>query len=177
MPKVTSESRGRISREEDKMRIGELAKLSDLTVETIRFYESEGLIPKAERSLNNYRSYTESHLKRLLFIKHCRSLDMSLDEIRILTDVDARRNEDADRVHSMIAQHIHKIDQQIEDLKHLKQHLALLALCCHGNHANGEPCGLIEGLTNQACCHNCEGLKSRKSVTKKENSKVTHSSN
>ncbi len=158
------------------MRIGELAKLSDLTVETIRFYEAEGLIPKAERSLNNYRSYNEGHLKRLVFIKHCRSLDMSLDEIRILTDVDARRNEDAERVHEMIAQHMHKIDQQIDDLKHLKQHLALLALCCHGNHANGEPCGLIEGLTNPSCCHACEGLKTRKSVTKKDNSKTVCSS-
>lgn len=159
------------------MRIGELAKQSDLTVETIRFYEVEGLIPKAERSMNNYRSYTEGHLKRLLFIKHCRSLDMSLDEIRILTDVDARRNEDAEKVHNMIALHMHKIDQQIDDLKHLKQHLALLALCCHGNHANGEPCGLIEGLTNQACCHNCEGLKTRKASTKKDPIKCSRSTN
>ena len=144
------------------MRIGELAKETGLTVETIRFYENEGLIPKAERSLNNYRSYTESHAKRLLFIKHCRRLDMSLDDIRLLIDVDARRNEDADRVHVMIHDHMKKIDEQIDALKELRQHLGLLALCCHGNHANGEPCGIIEGLNNEACCHNCEHIKASK---------------
>lgn len=144
------------------MRIGELAKETGLTVETIRFYENEGLIPKAERSLNNYRSYTESHAKRLLFIKHCRSLDMSLDDIRLLIDVDARRNEDADRVHVMIHDHMKKIDEQIDALKELRQHLGLLALCCHGNHANGEPCGIIEGLNNEACCHNCAHIKASK---------------
>ena len=144
------------------MRIGELAKETGLTVETIRFYENEGLIPKAERSLNNYRSYTESHAKRLLFIKHCRSLDMSLDDIRLLIDVDARRNEDADRVHVMIHDHMKKIDEQIDALKELRQHLGLLALCCHGNHANGEPCGIIEGLNNEACCHNREHIKASK---------------
>ena len=148
------------------MRIGELAKETGLTVETIRFYENEGLIPKAERSLNNYRSYTESHAKRLLFIKHCRSLDMSLDDIRLLIDVDARRNEDADRVHVMIHDHMKKIDEQINALKELRQHLGLLSLCCHGNHANGEPCGIIEGLNNEACCHNCENLKLKRTVKK-----------
>ena len=150
------------------MRIGELAKESGVTVETIRFYENEGLLPRAARSLNNYRCYTEGHLKRLFFIRHCRSLDMSLDDIKLLINVDARRSEDAARVHALISEHIHKIDLQIDSLKKLRQHLGLLALCCHGNHANGEPCGLIEGLTSQACCHNCEDLKKKKSTKKSD---------
>ena len=150
------------------MRIGELAKETGLTVETIRYYENEGLIPKAQRSLNNYRSYTESHTKRLLFIKHCRSLDMSLDDILLLIDVDSRRNEDADKVHVMIHNHMKKIDEQIDALKELRQHLGLLALCCHGNHANGEPCGIIEGLNNEACCHNCEHIKASKRTKRSE---------
>lgn len=150
------------------MRIGELAKLSGVTVETIRFYEAQGIIPKPARSFNNYRSYNESHLRRMQFIRHCRSLDISLDDIKILIDVDARRNEDADKVHAMIASHLKKIDEQIDSLKQLRQHLGLLALCCHGNHANGEPCGIIEGLNQEACCHNCENLKLRR--TKKSDS-------
>ncbi|HIU84058.1 MAG TPA: MerR family transcriptional regulator [Candidatus Aphodousia gallistercoris] len=155
------------------MRIGELAKMTGLTVETIRFYENEKLIPKAERSLNNYRSYTESHYRRLMFIRHCRSLDMSLDDIRLLIDVDARRNEDAEKVHEMIHSHLKKIDEQIDALKQLRQHLSLLALCCHGNHANGEPCGIIEGLENGACCHNCENLKAAKRA-KRTDSSLSH---
>ena len=144
------------------MRIGELSKLSGVSVETIRYYEAQGLIPKAQRSLNNYRAYSEGHLKRLSFIRHCRSLDMSLDDIRLLSNVDARRSDDAARVHALINEHMHKIDEQIDALKKLRQHLGLLALCCHGNHQNGEPCGLIEGLTNQACCHMCVEMQRKK---------------
>ena len=95
------------------MRIGELSKLSGVAVETIRFYENEGLIPKAARSMNNYRSYTESHLKRLQFIRHCRSLDMSLEDIKLLSDVGARRNEEACKVQEIISRHMKKIDEQI----------------------------------------------------------------
>lgn len=153
------------------MRIGELSKLSGVTVETIRFYEAQGLIPKPERSMNNYRTYSDGHLKRLAFIRHCRSLDMSLDDIRLLTNVDARRSEDAMRVHALVNEHIHKIDEHIDALKKLRQHFGLLALCCHGNHANGEPCGLIEGLTSQACCHMCEDLKKKKGTKKCPNEK------
>ena len=108
------------------MRIGELAKESGVTVETIRFYENEGLLPRAERSLNNYRCYTEGHLKRLFFIRHCRSLDMSLDDIKLLINVDARRSEDAARVHALISEHIHKIDLQIDSLKNLRHTLTQL---------------------------------------------------
>lgn len=148
------------------MRIGELSKLSGVAVETIRFYENEGLIPKAARSMNNYRSYTESHLKRLQFIRHCRSLDMSLDDIRLLIDVGARQNAEACKVQALITRHMKKIDEQINALKELRQHLGLLSLCCHGNHANGEPCGIIEGLNNEACCHNCENLKLKRTAKK-----------
>lgn len=156
------------------MRIGELSKLSGVAVETIRFYENQGLIPKAARSMNNYRSYTESHLKRLQFIRHCRSLDMSLEDIKLLSDVGARRNEEACKVQEIISRHMKKIDEQINALKELRQHLGLLSLCCHGNHANGEPCGIIEGLNSGACCHNCENLKVKRTVKKTDLSKHTN---
>ena len=141
------------------MRIGELSKLTGVAVETIRFYEKQGLLPEAQRSLNNYRQYGEGHVRRLHFIKHCRSLDMGLDEIRLLTNVNATSREDAERIHAIVNAHIHRIDKQIEDLRKLRQHFGLLALCCKGNHADGTPCGLIEGLNNQTCCHHCEDLR------------------
>ena len=72
------------------------------------------------------------------------------------------------KVQEIITRHIKKIDEQINALKELRQHLGLLSLCCHGNHANGEPCGIIEGLNNEACCHNCENLKLKRSLKKVE---------
>ena len=67
-----------------EIRIGDLAKRSGCEVVTIRYYEKEGLLPKPARSGGNFRLYSDVHIERLQFIRHCRSLDMTLSEIRIL---------------------------------------------------------------------------------------------
>ncbi len=66
------------------MKIGDLAKATDCAVETIRYYEREKLLPEPARSEGNYRMYTQAHVERLTFIRNCRTLDMTLDEIRSL---------------------------------------------------------------------------------------------
>ncbi len=71
------------------MKIGELAKLTDCQVETIRYYEKENLLPEPARSEGNYRLYTQAHVERLTFIRNCRSLDMTLEEIRSLLSLRA----------------------------------------------------------------------------------------
>ncbi len=70
------------------MKIGELATLARTPVETIRYYEREGLLPAAPRSDGNYRIYGREHAERLAFIRHCRTLDMTLDEIRVLRQLE-----------------------------------------------------------------------------------------
>ena len=67
--------------------IGALAKRTQCQAETIRYYEREGLLPPPARSQGNYRQYDTTHVERLSFIRHCRSLDMTLDEIRALLDM------------------------------------------------------------------------------------------
>ena len=66
------------------MKIGELAKATHTQVETIRYYEREGLLPETARTEGNYRVYGPEHVERLSFIRYCRSLDMALNEIRAL---------------------------------------------------------------------------------------------
>ena len=66
------------------MKIGQLSEVARTQVETIRFYEREGLLAEPKRTAGNYRIYDQTHLDRLLFIRHCRALDMTLDEIRVL---------------------------------------------------------------------------------------------
>lgn len=63
------------------MKIGELAKATDCAVETIRYYEREQLLPEPARTDGNYRLYTQAHVEWLTFIRNCRTLDMTLDEI------------------------------------------------------------------------------------------------
>jgi len=60
------------------MKIGELAKATHTQVETIRYYEREGLLPETPRTEGNYRVYGSEHVERLSFIRHCRGLDMTL---------------------------------------------------------------------------------------------------
>ena len=64
------------------LQIGKLAKKADCLVQTVRFYESEGLLPEPARSDGNSRLYNDVPLQRLLFIRRCRAKDMTLDEIQ-----------------------------------------------------------------------------------------------
>ena len=60
------------------MKIGQLADATGTQGEAIRYYEREGLLPVAGRTESNYRVYSEAHVQRLAFIRHCRCLDMTL---------------------------------------------------------------------------------------------------
>ena len=66
------------------MKIGELAQIAQCTVETVRYYEKEGLLPAPARTVANYRSYSNAQVDRLRFIRNCRALDMTHEEIRTL---------------------------------------------------------------------------------------------
>ena len=66
------------------IKIGELSTASGTTIESIRFYEREGLIAEPSRTDGNYRVYGDEHVQRLVFIRRCRSLDLALAEIREL---------------------------------------------------------------------------------------------
>ena len=70
------------------MKIGALAKALGCTVETIRYYEQQGLIPPPKRTSGNFRQYNEEHLQRLSFICNCRNLDISLSEIKTLLNLE-----------------------------------------------------------------------------------------
>ena len=88
------------------MRIGELAQTSGTPIETIRFYEREGLLPAAARTEGNYRIYTPQHADRLGFIRQCRSLDMTLDEVRVLLRFKDQPLADCGEVNSLLDEHI-----------------------------------------------------------------------
>ena len=62
------------------MKIGELARLGQCTIETVRYYEKAGLLPPPGRTGSNYRHYGDAHVARLRFIRNCRALDMTHDE-------------------------------------------------------------------------------------------------
>ena len=88
------------------LKIGELAQRTGTQVETIRYYEREGLLPEPARSEGNYRLYDKAHTERLSFIRHCRSLDMTLDEIRALLKFRDAPNQECGEVNALLDEHI-----------------------------------------------------------------------
>ncbi|WP_368643256.1 Cd(II)/Pb(II)-responsive transcriptional regulator [Castellaniella ginsengisoli] len=132
------------------IRIGELARQTETTAETIRFYEKEGLLPAPARSDGNYRLYGEAHLERLRFIRHCRTLDMALDEVRTLLRYRDTPTEDCADVNALLDEHIDAVEQRIKELKHLKQHLVTLRRKC-AHPAPAQDCGILGALADQSC--------------------------
>ena len=131
------------------MRIGALAEATGTPVETIRFYEREGLLPAAARADNNYRLYTEAHADRLAFIRHCRNLDMTLDEVRALLKFKDAPQQDCGEVDALLDEHIEHVAQRIRELRALEKELKLLQARCGSPHGAGE-CGILSGLDSAA---------------------------
>ena len=127
------------------MKIGELAEKVGFTIEAVRFYEKENLLPPVPRSYSNYRQYSDEHLQRLLFIKHCRTLNISLDDIRILIGVSEGGDRQADKAHELVHKYLRDIEEKISFLNRLKRELQELEAMCKG-HCENQECGIMHGL-------------------------------
>jgi len=131
------------------MKIGELATAAQTQVETIRYYEREGLLPQAPRSEGNYRIYGPEHVDRLAFVRHCRSLDMTLDEIRVLLRFKDEPQTECGEVNALLDEHIGHVATRIAELKQLQKQLKTLREQC-GETVDGANCGILRGLTQSA---------------------------
>ncbi|HEX7891183.1 MAG TPA: Cd(II)/Pb(II)-responsive transcriptional regulator [Ramlibacter sp.] len=127
------------------MKIGELAAASETAVETIRYYEREGLLAEPARTGSNYRSYGPEHLARLRFIRYCRGLDMSLDEVRVLLRFKDSPHENCGDVNSVLDEHIGHVSRRIKELRALEKELKELRSLC-GETREAQECGILEGL-------------------------------
>ncbi len=131
------------------MRIGNLAEATGTPVETIRYYEREGLLPAARRSENNYREYTAAHAERLAFIRQCRNLDMTLDEIRSLLRLRDAPPADCGEINTLLDDHIGHVGQRIRELRALEKDLKALRARCASPQAI-DACGILNQLDSAA---------------------------
>lgn len=111
-------------------RISELAKKSQISTDTLRFYEKKGLIQPRFRADNQYRYYDDDSLKRLQFIQHCRALDLSLKEIETLLALEQNPTQDCSVVNDMIDHHLAELKSKIESLMQFQQQLEQLRQRC-----------------------------------------------
>ncbi|MBE0442016.1 MAG: Cd(II)/Pb(II)-responsive transcriptional regulator [Psychrobacter sp.] len=132
------------------IKIGALAKRVGATVETIRYYEKEGLLPEPSRSAGNYRLYREDHVERLQFIMHCRTLDMTLSEVKTLLGYWDEPDKDCGDVDILLDEHIHAVEVRMQELAQLKQHLTVLRQKCVSS-TSAVSCGILQTLADNSC--------------------------
>ena len=128
------------------MKIGELSTASGTTIESIRFYEREGLIAEPGRTDGNYRVYGDDHVQRLVFIRRCRSLDMALDEIRVLLRFKDAPTANCGDVNALLDEHIGHVTGRVQELRVLERQLRELRAQCHSIES-GADCGILKQLS------------------------------
>lgn len=139
------------------MRIGELGKATGVDVETIRYYEKEGLLAEPLRADNGYRAYATEHVEGLAFIRHCRALDIPLAEIKRLLDFVAHPDADCGDIDRLIDNQLAKVKARLASMRALEKQLSALKGRCGNTHTAGE-CGILHELVSaahkEACvCH------------------------
>jgi Cu(I)-responsive transcriptional regulator len=126
--------------------IGDLAKGTGTKVVTVRYYEQIGLLPVPSRTAGNYRTYRCEHMRCLRFIRRCRDLGFTLDQIRNLLRLSSQKNEDCAEVDRITDEHLAEIEKKISDLTRLAKELRRLNNCCQGNGIIAD-CRIIEALS------------------------------
>jgi MerR family transcriptional regulator, copper efflux regulator len=125
--------------------IGEVARQTGATVETIRYYEKKSLIPPPHRSASGYRQYSVETVKRVRFIRRAKELGFSLSDIGSLLEFRDTSNISCARVKEQVVDKIGVIDQKIDCLRRMRGVLAELAGRCDAG-ADIRNCPILEAL-------------------------------
>jgi len=126
------------------MKIGELSKMTDVSIDTVRYYEKRGLIPKSVRSASGYRQYNKHDATRLKFIVQAKELGFTLDEIGQLLAL-RRDGRACIEVRSVAESKAQEIDMKIQKLSRMRQTLLELAEQCEKSSDN-DPCPILNSL-------------------------------
>ncbi|WP_233270227.1 Cd(II)/Pb(II)-responsive transcriptional regulator [Stutzerimonas stutzeri] len=129
------------------MRIGALSKSAGVDVETIRYYERIGLMPAPVRGANGYRAYSPEQLAHLVFIRHCRALDIGLADIRRLLDFSNQPDARCGDINQLIDQQLQRVRTRLESLHALERQLKALRGCCAGD-LPIQGCGILNELNS-----------------------------
>lgn len=127
------------------LRRSDLARLTGCNLETIRYYETIGIMPEPPRTAANYRAYDDAHVARLRFVMRSRDLGFTLAEIRdLLGLVDGKAGTCAD-VQALATRHIGSVRAKIADLRRIEEELSETVSRCTGDDV--PECAVIDALT------------------------------
>lgn len=130
------------------MTIGTIAKLAGVGVETVRFYERQGLVPRPRRQVVGYRQYPLETVDRLRFIRRAKGLGFTLREIRELLDLRFDGTTKCSDMKHRAETKVKDIDDRIKALKQMRKTLNSLAKACSGR-AGSRECPILDALTGK----------------------------
>ncbi len=132
------------------MRIGELSKHTGFQVETLRYYEKEGLLTPISRTASGYRLYDKASLKQLRFIKQAKSVGFSLNEIAELLTLRVEKDQHScGDVKSIAEQKIAEIDNKINELTRMRAALHKITDACCGGLEPATSCTILNALEGE----------------------------
>jgi len=131
------------------MRIGELSKNTGFKVETLRYYEKEGLIKPVSRTESGYRQYNEESLKQLNFVAKAKSVGFSLSEISELLTLRVEKDtHSCGDVKAISERKIMNINQKIQELTEMRDALKVISDACCGGVEPATSCTILNALEN-----------------------------
>lgn len=130
-------------------RIGLLAKETGVTVETLRFYEKQGLLPEPHRSESGYRLYPESTLSQVAFILRAKAVGFSLKDIAGLLDLEVNREQETcQTVKDFAEEKLAEIEAKIQELEQMRGALKQITDACCGGNMPASHCTILSALAN-----------------------------
>lgn len=136
------------------MKIGEIASLAKVDTQTLRYYEKIGLLPAPIRMANGYRSYPDHSVERIRFIRHCRELDMSLEEVARILELSSQPDADCDDINRILDRHLAQVREKQRELAQLETQLQSLRSQCD-THRRAADCGILKDLMQAATGAQC----------------------
>ncbi len=125
--------------------IGQLARSAHVAVDTIRFYEKQGLMPRAARRASGYREYGNDDVRRLQFIRRAKELGFSLEEIAGLLALRHSSGRGVEKVKAVARQKLQQVDAKLAELQRLRAVLSELVAACPG-HGATEACPILRAF-------------------------------
>ena len=131
------------------MKIGQLAKTVNIEIQTLRYYESQGLLPEPLRLANGYRNYPESTIASLRFIKKAKLVGFTLKEIKELLAIQVTKDEHTcQEVKSFTQLKLQEISNKINELLEIKSALKKIHASCCGGNETATHCSILSALEN-----------------------------
>ena len=135
-------------RSAESLTIGKAAHQGGVKVQTIRYYERRGLLPKPPRTAAGYRTYSDDAIRRLRFIRQAQALGFSLSEIEELLSLRMRSGTTCGDIRQRARQKIATVNAKMDELQRIKLALSRLARACRGNGPTSE-CPILEALESE----------------------------